>query len=65
MKRLFLLLSLVLPMMLGAQQWEIGLDNNPVINGGVMDESETAILVGYEYDGDIYHAAARYSSRYR
>ena len=57
MKRLFLLLSLVLPMMLGAQQWEIELDNNPVINGGVMDESETAILVGYEYDGDIYHAA--------
>ncbi len=58
MKRLFLLLSLVLPMMLGAQQWEIELDNNPVINGGVMDESETAILVGFEYDDDMYHAAA-------
>ena len=57
MKRLFLLLSLVLPMMLSAQQWEIELDNNPVINGGVMDESETAILVRYEYAGDIYHAA--------
>ena len=45
-------------MMLSAQQWEIELNNNPVINGGVVDESETAILVGFEYDDDMYHAAA-------
>lgn len=58
MKKLILLLSLVIPMMLGAQQWEKELENNAVISGGLINESGTAILVGYEYDGEVYHAAA-------
>ena len=39
-------------MMLGAQQWEIGFDIPSVFNDGLIDDENTAIIVGYQYENE-------------
>ena len=52
MKRLVLLLSLVLPMMLGAQQWEIVREDASVLTGGIINDKYEAVLIGHELNAD-------------
>ena len=52
MKRLVLLLSLVLPMMLGAQQWEIVREDASVLTGGIINDKYEAVLIGHELNVD-------------
>ena len=57
MKRLILLLSLFFPMVLGAQQWEIGFEVPSVFIDGLINEDNTAIIAGYQYENeDDFHS---------